>query len=83
MVDEWSMDLRSVRGPRRSTLRGYQEAVRLFCDYLTDPTYCWAAECQQRFGLHPVQVCHGLASRSSSRRGRGGRVVQCSRGARQ
>lgn len=58
MVDEWSMDLRSVRGLRRSTLRGYQEAVRLFCDYLTDPTYDWAAECQQRFGSHPVQVCH-------------------------
>ncbi|ROO62909.1 site-specific recombinase XerD [Micromonospora sp. Llam0] len=58
MVDEWSADLRSVRGLRRSTLRGYQEAVRLFCDYLTDPAYDWPAECQQRFGSHPVQVCH-------------------------
>ncbi|WP_425339853.1 tyrosine-type recombinase/integrase [Micromonospora parva] len=58
MVDEWSMDLRSVRGLRRSTLRGYQEAVRLFCDYLTDPAYGWAKECEQRFGSHPVQVCH-------------------------
>ena len=58
MVDEWSMDLRSVRGLRRSTLRGYQESVRLFCDYLTDPAYGWAQECQQWFGSHPVQVCH-------------------------
>jgi integrase/recombinase XerC len=58
MVDEWSMDLRGVRGLRRSTVRGYQEAVRLFCDYLTDPAYGWAGECQQRFGSHPVQVCH-------------------------
>ena len=26
--------------------------------YLTDPAYDWAAECQSRFGTHPVQVCH-------------------------
>ena len=58
MVDEWSTDLRAVRGLARSTLRGYQEAVRLFCEYLTDPAYGWAGECQQRFGSHPVQVCH-------------------------
>jgi integrase/recombinase XerC len=58
MVDEWCMDLRAVRRLRRSTVRGYQEALRLFCDYLTDPAYGWAAECQHRFGSHPVQVCH-------------------------
>src|SRR5256714_6672684 len=57
-VDEWCTDLRAVRGLRRSTLRAYQEAVRLFCDYLVDPAYGWTAECQQRFGTHPVQVCH-------------------------
>ncbi|MEU1395030.1 site-specific integrase [Micromonospora zamorensis] len=27
-------------------------------EYLTDPAYGWAGECQQRFGSHPVQVCH-------------------------
>ncbi|MCX4471403.1 hypothetical protein OOK41_13980 [Micromonospora sp. NBC_01655] len=48
MVDEWSTDLRAVRGLARSTLRGYQEAVRLFCEYLTDPAYGWAGQCQQR-----------------------------------
>ncbi|MGK3111405.1 hypothetical protein ACPCYV_47870, partial [Streptomyces mordarskii] len=39
-------------------LRGYQEAVRLFCDYATDPAYEWASECERRFGTHPIQVCH-------------------------
>ncbi len=58
MVDEWSTDLRAVRGLRRSTLRGYQESLRLFCHYLTDPAYQWARECETRFGTHPVQICH-------------------------
>jgi site-specific recombinase XerD len=35
-VDDWCTDLRAVRGLRRSTLRRYQEALRLFCGYLTD-----------------------------------------------
>lgn len=58
MLDEWCLDLRSVRHLRRSTLRGYTEAIRLFCGYLTDPAYGWAAECEQRFGTHPVQIAH-------------------------
>ncbi len=58
LADEWFGDLRAVRGCVRSTLRGYQEAVRLFCDYATDPAYGWAAECERRFGTHPIQVCH-------------------------
>jgi hypothetical protein len=40
-------------------------ANRIRCDlatvearYLVDPAYGWAEECQQRFGTHPVQVCH-------------------------
>jgi len=47
-----------VRRLRRSTLRSYQLAVRLFCEYLIDPAYDWPAQCQRRFGTHPVQVVH-------------------------
>ena len=57
-VDEWFTDMRAVRHLRRSTLRGYQEAVRLFCGYLTDPAYGWPPECERRFGTCPVQVVH-------------------------
>ena len=45
-------------GLRRSTIRNYALAVSAFCRYLTDPAYGWAAECEERFGTHPVQVCH-------------------------
>jgi hypothetical protein len=30
--------------------RGYQESIRLFCDYLTDPAHGWVAECQGCLG---------------------------------
>ena len=46
-----------MRNLKRTTLRSYQEAVRSFCTYVTDPAYGWPAECEQRFGTHPVQVC--------------------------
>lgn len=58
LADDWFGDLRAVGGCVRSTLRGHQGAVRLFCDYATDPAYGWAAECERRFGTHPIQVCH-------------------------
>jgi site-specific recombinase XerD len=58
LLDEWMIDLRSVRRLRRSTLRCYQEAVRSFCTYLTDPAYGWVADCSARFGSYPIQVCH-------------------------
>ncbi|MFC9881350.1 hypothetical protein ACFVJW_17385 [Streptomyces libani] len=57
-VEEWSVDLRSVRGCARSTVRNYQGAVRQFCDFVTNPAYGWAEECLLRFGAHPVQVVH-------------------------
>ncbi len=47
-----------MRRLRRSTLRCYQEAVRTFCTYLTDPAYGWMADCSARFGSYPIQVCH-------------------------
>jgi site-specific recombinase XerD len=58
LLDDWLGDLRALRGLARSTIRNYSRSVGLFCDFLTDPAYGWAEECQQRFGTHPVQVCH-------------------------
>jgi integrase len=58
LADEWFGDLRAVRGCARSTLRSYQDALRSFSQYVTDPAYDWPAVCEQRFGTHPVQVVH-------------------------
>lgn len=30
----------------------------MFCDYITSPHYEWPAECERRFGTHPVQIAH-------------------------
>src|SRR5665647_2468033 len=56
LADEWFSDLRGVRHCGRSTVRSYQTAIRGFCNFVTDPAYGWAAECEQRFGTHPIQV---------------------------
>lgn len=56
LADEWFADLRAIRHCSRSTVRGYQVAVRGFCDYLIDPAYGWVEECERRFGTHPIQV---------------------------
>jgi hypothetical protein len=45
-LEEWIEDL--ALAPRRlhvSTLRNYQIAIRLFCDYLLDRRYPWTAIC--------------------------------------
>ncbi|WP_435603445.1 tyrosine-type recombinase/integrase [Streptomyces sp. bgisy130] len=57
-VDEWMTYLISELHRAKSTLRSYQEAVRTFCDFITDVRYGWAEECEARFGTHPIQVCH-------------------------
>ncbi|MEV6317674.1 tyrosine-type recombinase/integrase [Streptomyces sp. NPDC051776] len=41
-----------------STARAYQNALRLFMDYVTDARYGWPLACQERFGETPVQVLH-------------------------
>lgn len=56
--DEWMTLLVSQRQVEASTIRSYQGAVRTFCDYICSPHYGWVAECMDRFGTHPVQVCH-------------------------
>ena len=53
-VDGWSVS----GGWAHSTIRAYQGSVALFLDYLCDARYGWVAECVQRVGARPVQVCH-------------------------
>jgi integrase/recombinase XerC len=57
-MDEWSATLISEGGRAKSTIRAYQGALRLFCDFITSPHYRWPEVCEERFGTHPVQVCH-------------------------
>lgn len=53
-VEGWSVS----GGWAHSTIRTYQGAVAVFLDYLCDARYGWVAECEQRVGARPVQVCH-------------------------
>jgi len=57
-VDHFFMELRGVSGATRSTVLGYQNALRMFLGYLTDPAYEWGDVCLERFGTHPAQVFH-------------------------
>ncbi|WP_309232288.1 hypothetical protein [Micromonospora tarensis] len=85
LLDDWLADLRAVRGRRRSTIRNYSATVAAFCDYLTDPAYEWAAECERRFGSHPVQVVHEwntavhVQDAEGDRRGGRSRWMSCRR----
>ena len=45
-------------GWAHSTIRSYQGAVAVFLEYVCDTRYGWVAECEQRVGARPVQVCH-------------------------
>jgi site-specific recombinase XerD len=57
-VEEFCAWLCSGQRPRAlSTLRGYQVDLALFCEYVCDARYGWAAICQERFGAQPQQVC--------------------------
>ncbi len=53
-VEEWV----AAGGWAHSTVRSYEGALAAFLDYACDPRYGWAAECEQRAGARPVQVCH-------------------------
>lgn len=37
---------------------GYQNALQMFLEYLTDPAYGCGKQCWERFGDHPSQVFH-------------------------
>ncbi|MFE5872545.1 tyrosine-type recombinase/integrase [Streptomyces roseifaciens] len=53
-----------LRSPNRkkpivmSTGRGYETAIALFMDFITDRRYGWADECLDRFGQIPQQIFH-------------------------
>ncbi len=53
-VETWS----GSGGWAYSTIRSYQGALAVFLDYACDARYGWLAECEQRVGARPVQVCH-------------------------
>lgn len=58
-VEDWTSQLVGGDKPlAHSTIRGYQNALQLFMDFVTDRRYGWAEECLERFGEHPVQICH-------------------------
>ncbi|WP_454850031.1 tyrosine-type recombinase/integrase [Promicromonospora soli] len=41
-----------------STIRSHHMSLQMFCDYLLDGRYGWVAQCEDRFGQFPSQVCH-------------------------
>lgn len=53
-VEAWT----DAGGWAHSTVRSYQGALSMFLGYACDPRYGWVAECEQRVGAVPVQVCH-------------------------
>jgi site-specific recombinase XerD len=57
-VEEWTSLLAGERGLSHSSIRGHQNALRMFMEYLIDPRYDWVEECRSRFGQTPVQICH-------------------------
>ena len=57
--EAWISSLRSGGRPvALSTARGYEIAIRLFCEFLLDGRYGWARLCAERFGEAPQQVFH-------------------------
>ena len=59
LVEEFFGDLRAISRRKQSTVRGYQNTLRLFCAYVADPDYGWDRVCEQRFGTHPAQADSG------------------------
>ena len=65
-TDDWPWGWRAEQlerwvsegGWAHSTVRNYQGAVAAFCSYVIDPRYGWVAECEQRVGARPSQICH-------------------------
>ena len=41
-----------------STARNYQNAIRIFCEFVSDARYGWTAKCVELFGSAPQQILH-------------------------
>jgi site-specific recombinase XerD len=75
-VEEFTAELRSgAHSVALSTVRSYQNALRLFLEYATDPRYLWTEVCVRMFGTHPSQICFewNTASHVADLEGRPGR----------
>ena len=58
-VEAFVTGLRSGGRPvAPSTARGYQNALRLFVEYVTDSRYGWPELCIDRFGAAPSMILH-------------------------
>lgn len=49
-ADDFFAHARGVRNLSHATVRSYQTAIRLFCNYATDPRYDWNEQCGRLFG---------------------------------
>lgn len=57
-VEEWTSAAITERRAAHSTVRQVHVTLSLFLDYVCDRRYGWVAECEQRFGTVPTQICH-------------------------
>ncbi|MFF7897087.1 tyrosine-type recombinase/integrase [Streptomyces sp. NPDC007907] len=58
-VDAFMNSLRDRRPTfAAATGRSYQNALRMFCGYVTDARYGWPVKCFDSFGQAPVQILH-------------------------
>jgi site-specific recombinase XerD len=58
-VEAFIVQLRSAKCPiAPSTARGYQNALRLFVEYVTDARYGWPQHCLEHFGAPPTMIVH-------------------------
>lgn len=55
-ADEFFSHARGVRNLAHSTVRVYQGAIKLFCDYACDPRYDWCEQSARLFGQVFAQV---------------------------
>ncbi|RWZ61310.1 site-specific integrase [Labedella populi] len=55
-ADDYFSHARAVRNLSHATVRSYQTAIKLFCDYACDPSYDWNEQAAKLFGQVFAQV---------------------------